>query len=81
MRVEDYERVIAVWQESVAACERHLKMAAQLQKDGLEMMVRGKKDDDAKLARSGRQTMAEGVRMEQATNRELLALQRNKPRK
>lgn len=76
----DKTRVMEVWQASVTACERHLKMAAQLQTDGLRMMQQGRDNGDAKVAADGRRTLMMGVDMEQKTNRELLSLNRNKPK-
>ena len=72
---EDYERMLKVWQDAVAASERHLKIAAQLQRAGLETLKGEGKEEDAY------KPLEAGVAMERAAYKELISLHFNKPRK
>lgn len=84
MRKRMSDDLMAAWEAALAAAERHVKMATQLQKDGLEMMMAAKNEEDVRKSRlrakEGRQSLAMGVQMERSAYDTVLALQRNKPR-
>lgn len=80
MRLDDYERIIVVWENAVAASERHLKIAAQLQRDGLEAMREAKQSRDEGAERNAMAILETGVSIERTAYGELLTLHRSKPR-
>ncbi|MBK8434504.1 MAG: hypothetical protein IPL28_25850 [Chloroflexi bacterium] len=73
--------LLAVWQAAVDACQRHLKIAAELQKEGL-MGLKMARAQEATAAdvKMWRGMLADGVRMERAANGELLLLHKTRPR-
>jgi hypothetical protein len=73
---------LEAWRGAVAASEKHLKIAAQLQRDGLEalQMLRAEKGADKTKLREARAMLALGVTMEKDAHTHLLMLYRTKPR-
>lgn len=75
---DSYTRILTVWQAAVDAAERHLKIAAQLQRDALQGMAAARTEGDA--PRDWLRALEMGVTIERAAHTELLTLHRNKPR-
>lgn len=77
------QKQIERWEQAVEANEKHLKISAQLQREGLEglrLAMNSKGEEAVRASREARALLDLGVSMERDAHKELLILERTKPR-